>query len=117
MATFAKQLLSGSTQGKQIKIAATATPGTLIHTSVSGTTNLDEIWLFAINTDTVDHLLTIEWGEVTSPDGHIVLTIPSQQGLWKVIPGLLLQNSLIVRAYAAVANTINISGFVNNITP
>jgi hypothetical protein len=31
MATFTKQILSGSTDGKAIKVAATATAGTLLH--------------------------------------------------------------------------------------
>ena len=37
MATFTKKKLSGSTDGKPIAVAATATPGTLIHTAVTGT--------------------------------------------------------------------------------
>ena len=32
MATFSKTILSGSTDGRGIKVAATATAGTLIHT-------------------------------------------------------------------------------------
>ncbi len=40
MATYSKVLLSGSTNGKQIKVAATATPGTTIHTAVTGTTSI-----------------------------------------------------------------------------
>jgi hypothetical protein len=32
MATFTKQVLSGSTDGKAVKVAATATAGTLLHT-------------------------------------------------------------------------------------
>ncbi len=39
MATFSKTKLSGSTDGKQIKVVATSTPGTTIHTGVSGTTD------------------------------------------------------------------------------
>ena len=43
MATYSKQLLSGGTNGKNIKVAATATAGTTIHTAVAGTTDIDEI--------------------------------------------------------------------------
>ena len=43
MATFTKTLLSGSTNGKAILVAATATPGTTIHTAVAGTSSLDEM--------------------------------------------------------------------------
>jgi len=78
MATYSKELLSGSTQGKQIKVVQTATAGTLIHTAVSGTTDLDEIWLYAVNSSASAVKLTIEWGEATAPDGNIEVTVPAE---------------------------------------
>jgi hypothetical protein len=116
MATFSKVLLSGSTDGKAIKVAATATAGTTIHTAGSGTSNRDEIWLYAVNSSTSSVKLTIEWGEATAPDGNIEQTIAAESGLYLVVPGLLLQNSLVVKAFAATANVICIHGFVNRIT-
>ena len=73
---FTKALLSGSTNGKGIKVVQTATAGTLLHTAVAGTSSLDEIWLYAYNGHTADVVLTIEWGEATVPDGNIIITIP-----------------------------------------
>lgn len=108
-----KKLLSGSTNGKAIKVAATATLGTTIHTAVSGTSPMDEIWLWAFNSDTADRTLTIEFGGATAPDQNIVLPIPSKIGLVLVVPGLLLQNSLVVTAFASAANVITINGFVS----
>jgi len=116
MATYSKVKLSGSTNGKQIKVAATATPGTLIHTAVSGTTDLDEIWLYLTNNHTASVLVTIEFGGVASPDDLIQITIPAKQGLYLVVPGLLLQNSLVVRMFAATTNVISVSGWANRIT-
>jgi hypothetical protein len=116
MATYSKEFLSGSTNGKQIKVAATATAGTLIHTAVSGTTNQDEIWIYAVNSSTGNLKLTIEWGEATAPDGNIEVTIPAEDGYTLVVPGLLLNNGLTVRAFAASANQILINGYVNRIT-
>lgn len=116
MATFSKRLLSGSTDGKAIKVAATATAGTLLHTAVTGTTNLDEIWLYAMNTSTNNVKVTLEWGEATAPDGNIEVTVQAEAGLVCLTPGLLLQNSLVVRAFAATANVITVHGFVNRIT-
>ena len=43
MATMSYVLLSGSTQGKGIKVVQTATAGTTIHTAVSGTSAIDQI--------------------------------------------------------------------------
>lgn len=116
MATFSKQLLSGSTNGKAIKVAATATAGTLIHTAASGTSTIDEIWLYAHNTSASAVKLTIEWGEATAPDGHIEINIGAEgTGMVLVAPGIPLQNSLVVRAFAGTANVINIFGYVNRI--
>jgi hypothetical protein len=71
--------------------------------------------LYAINTHTADVLLTIEWGEATAPDGNILVTIPFKGGYKQVIPGLLLQNNLVVKAFAGTANVILINGHVNRI--
>lgn len=110
--------LSGSTDGRGIKIAATATAGTLIHTSnaVTGTNNYDEIWLYAVNMHTGDLTLTIEWGGVTSPDDLIQQTVPWKQGLTLIVPGLRLQNGLVVRGFAGSANLVIVHGYVNRIT-
>jgi len=114
-ATYSKLKLSGSTNGKAIKLAATATPGTLVHTSVSGLVDYDEAWLYATNNHTGDVDLTIEWGGVASPDDIVEITIPAKTGLYLVIPGLVLQNGLIVRAFASVTNVISVFGWVNRI--
>jgi len=114
MATYTKVKLSGSTDGKSIKVAATATLGTTIHTAHA--TALDEIWLWCANTDTSDRKLTIEYGGATSPDCLVEITIPAEDGAYLVIPGWLLTNSLVVTAFAASANVLVINGYVNRIT-
>lgn len=119
MATFSKQILSGSTDGKAIKVAATATAGTTIHTGSSTATTLDEVWIYAVNTSASNVKLTVEWGGVASPDDHIEYTVPAENGLYLVIPGLILKGNatpLVVRAFAATANVITLTGYVNRIT-
>lgn len=117
MATFTKTLLSGGTNGKAIKVAATSTPGTTIHTAVSGTSSIDEIWLYAHNSSAGEVKLTLEWGEATAPDGHIEIAVPAEgTGLVLLTPGILLQNSLVIKAFAASANVITINGYVNRIS-
>ena len=118
MATAVKRKLSGSTDGKAIKIAATSTPGTAIHTAVAGTTagTYDEIWLWAFNSHTGNIKLTIEFGGASAPDDNIVVTVPALAGLVPVVPGLILQNQATVKAFASSANVITIIGFVNSIT-
>ena len=118
MATALKRKLSGSTDGKAILVVATATAGTTIHTAVAGTTagTFDEIWLYAVNAHSAAIKLTLEWGEATEPTGNIELTIPSESGLVLVIPGLILQNGMVVKAFAGTANEVMIHGYVNTIT-
>lgn len=113
-----RRLLSGSTNGKAIKVVATASTGTTIHTAITGTTQVDCIELWAVNSDTTDRKLTIEWGETTAPDGNIELTIPAEDGLVQITPdgGLMLQNGLLVTAFAATANVICIHGRVTRRT-
>ena len=115
MATYTKDLLSGSTNGKGILVEESATAGTLIHTAVSGATDVDEVWLYAANSSALDVKLTLEWGGVTSPDDLIEVTIPAEQGLYLIAPGLLLQNALVIRAFALTVDVISIHGFVNRI--
>lgn len=117
MATYTKVKLSGSTNGRGIKVVATATTGTTIHQT--GTANIDEVWLYAYNSDTVARVLTIEWGGTTAPDDNQKITIPSLSGLTLVVPGLTLYPSgsaLTVSAFASVTNVIVITGFVNRIS-
>ena len=114
MATFTKLKLSGSTDGKGIKVVQTATAGDTIHTAHA--TDLDEIWIWVVNSSAANVKLTIEWGQADAPDGNIEVTIPAEGGLILVIPGLLLTNSLVVKAFAATANVLLIHGFVNRIS-
>ncbi len=51
MATYSKVLLSGSTNGKGIKIASSSTT---VHTAIAGTSSIDEIWLYAVNSSAAD---------------------------------------------------------------
>jgi hypothetical protein len=119
MATFTKQKLSGSTDGLGIKVTGTGTGSTVtVHTAVAGTTvgTFDEIWLYANNTSASAVKLTIEWGTATAADGNIELTIAAESGLVLVIAGLILQNAKVVKAFAATADVILLTGYVNAIT-
>lgn len=121
MATFSKEPLSASTNGRMVLVAATATAGTLIHATGTSSTIEDEIWLYAVNSDTTNRKLTIEFGGTTSPNDLIELTVAAESGLVLVVPGLILTGTGSaannVRAFAATANVISIGGYVNRITP
>jgi hypothetical protein len=117
VATYSRVLLSGSTNGKPVKIAATATPGTTVHTAIAGTSAFDEIYLWLTNTDGTARTVVIEFGTTTSPDGHLVDTfnLPANSAPLPIITGQVLQNGLVVSVYASAANVILATGYVNRI--
>ena len=116
MATITKNKLSASTNGRGILVTQTATLGTTIHTAnADDTTNFDEIWLWAHNTSTSAVKLTIEWGGTGTGD-LIEMTIPPESGLIPIVSGLVLQDSLVVTAFAGTGSVINIHGYANIIT-
>lgn len=115
MATYSKQALSGATTGVPIAVAATASTGTTIH--ATGTSAIDEVWLYATNTDSAARTLTIQFGG-TATVNQIQQSIPANSGLTLIIPGLILAPSgsaITVYAYASVASVVNISGYVNRV--
>lgn len=114
-ATFTGLVLSGSTNGKPIPVAATATPGTLLHTVGSGTAGFDVIYLFAANVTGAAATLTVEFGGTTNPGDHLVkaLSIGPNSGPVAIAVGQRLNNGLAVRAFSGTASAINITGWVD----
>lgn len=117
--------LSGSTQGEPIKVVATSTPGTLVHTTGTNATVVDRLYLWANNTQAAATattvLLTLEWGDATAPDHNKIVAIPGQAGDVQLADGLpLLGNgsvALTVKAFAATTAVLNISGYILRVTP
>ena len=122
MATFTKVLLSGSSQGKAIKIAATTSGsnGTTLHATGTSSSIIDELWLYAYNSSSSAVVLTIQWGGITAVDNEYKLSIPPTSGLTLVVPGLILTGdgttATTTRAYAGTTNVITVSGYVNRIS-
>lgn len=118
MPTYARALLSGSTSGRPIPVAATATPGTAIHTAVAGASAWDEVYLWASNVTAATATLTIEWGGVTDPGDHACksLSIPAYSPPVPILTGQVLNGGLAIKAFSGTASAINITGFVNRIS-
>ena len=83
MATKTQIKLSGSgTGGRLIAVTGTDTSGAVaVHTAVAGTTNYENVWIYANNTDTSEIVLTIEWGGTGTGD-VIVVKIPAQPSVF-----------------------------------
>ncbi len=118
------ELLSGSTQGRPIKITQTSTAGTSVHATGISSTTVDRLYLWANNTQAATAstvLLTLEWGNATAPDSNIIVPIPGQAGLVQIADGLPLTGtgaaSSTVKAFAATTAVINITGYVLRVVP
>ena len=94
--------LSGiNSGGGLINIAATSTVGTLIHTGVdfTGSSRWDEVWLFASN-------------KHSGSTSYFKVSVPADDGLYVVLPGISVNSSKIITAFAATGDVINIGGYV-----
>jgi hypothetical protein len=105
------KILTGSTNGLPIKVHATATVGTTIHTAVAGTNDFDFVTLWAHNNNTsgTTRTLTLEFGGV-STDDNIFIPIPAKVGPILVLDRFPLRNSLVIGAFADVADEVFITG-------
>lgn len=117
MPTFSRILLSGSTSGLPIPVAATATPGTVVHTAVAGSAAFDEVYIWASNVTAAAATLTLEWGGVTDPANHLVksVSIPANSQPIAIAVGQTVNNGVLVRAFSATASAINLTGYINRI--
>ena len=120
MATFTKEVLSGSVQGRPVDVTDAVSPGTVIHTTGVAADETDEVWLYAANNDPYgdDLLLTIEFGGTTTAD-TIAVEVPFEDGLTLLVPGLPLtgdgSSGAEVRAFGPAG--LSVSGYVNRIAP
>ncbi len=116
--------LSGSTQGKGIKVVQTGTLGNTIHATGISATTFDRLYLWAVNSQAAATastvLLTLEFGGVATPDNLIQTPIPGQAGVVQLCDGMPLSGSgaaaLTVTAFAATTNVIMVYGYVLRVT-
>lgn len=115
MAVYTGAVLSGSTNGRPIPVAAVATPGTSLH--VAGASGFDEIYLWASNVTTAAATLTIEWGGTSNPADHLVkaYSVPPNSIPIPIALGQRVTGSVTIRAFSNTASAINITGYVNQV--
>jgi len=110
-ATFTPIVLSGSTQGRAIKLTATSigTAQTL-HTGPSVAGQFDDLELWAANTGSGLETATICNGGTTDPDDRVPVPIPPIVGpicLGRYrVPGNGTPN--VLKAFVTTANVINV---------
>lgn len=106
--------LSASSDGEMVVVGATATVGTTIHTATtqSSSSRYDEVWLFASNSHSSAVDLTIEIDVANSANSFFKVSIPADDGLYVVLPGVSVHNGKKITAFASVADVVKIVGYV-----
>ena len=119
MATFSKQLLSGSVTGTPISIGTGVTP-TFIH-QTSG--SIDEVWLWGVNIHptSASSMITVVMGPSGStPTTASVMPLYGANGLTPILPGIPITTTgsipTRISATGQAGSSLNVVGFVNRIT-
>jgi hypothetical protein len=110
MLSVNKAKLSGIADGNPgLLITATDSAGAqTVHVAVSGTSDWDEVYLFAANNSADDIDLSLRLGGNT-----ITTTLPGKGGPVCLLPGQALNNGAAIKAFAASASKVVVFGYVN----
>lgn len=121
MATYSKEILSQSVNGKAINITATGTSTTLIHTTPSSSSSMDEVWLYATNSSAADITFNLLYGGTNfTTDILFEGVIEAHAGSVLVCQGLIAKGDgttgFSIYGNSTSASGINIFGYVNRIS-
>lgn len=111
--------LNASTEGLPIEVSATAGGATTIHTMVTGTANVDRLFVWAGNTSTADITLIFEWG--ASAD-RLKEVVPAKVASFPVLTGQPVWgrsgsvSATVIKAHASTSAVIKLLGYVNRVT-
>lgn len=111
--------LSGQTNGKNILITATTSGGAqTIHTVATGTSTLEFLTIEACNVN-ASHASSGLWllmGGTTVPDDIIHIDLAHGDGAFVIQDKRLMQNGMIIKAYADNASAIAVYGYYQRYT-
>lgn len=115
---YSIEKLSGSTDGKGIKVTGTGTGSTVtVHTATAGSGDIDLVTLWAVNNDAdgETRTLTLEWGAATDPDNLIITSVACKAGMVLITDRMPIMNSLVIKAFADEANDVQLYGQVHRV--
>ena len=121
MATYSKQLLSQSIDGKAVNITATLSSTTLIHTTLSSSSVLDEVWLYATNSTSSDITFNLLYGGINFINDILFEgVIEAYAGSVLICPGLIARGNdttgFSIYGSSTSISGINVFGYVNRIS-
>lgn len=109
--------LSGSTRGRPIQITGTTSGAAVtLHTATTTAGQIDKLYVDLTNTGTAAVVVTIEFG-TTGAGNEIDVTVPANATV-RAVDGSVIGGAATdtVRAYASVANVINVTGRVERLS-
>jgi hypothetical protein len=125
MATLTKHLLSEieAISGRRFTVTSTLASAANVFHVTPAATSTDEMWVYAHNFGASDVQVSFMWGltgatslSAVGINEGVDITIPFKSGRALVFDGVLMPHSLSAAAYANIADSISIDGFVNRIT-
>ena len=125
MPTLTKHLLSEieAISGRRFVISSTEASAANVFHVTPNVTSIDEMWVYAHNYGSSDVQVSFMWALTGMPSTSatditeaVDITVPFKSGRALVFDGVLMPHSLSAAAYANVAGSISIDGFVNRIT-
>jgi len=85
--------------------------GQAIHSGIAGTTQFDELYLYATNRNNSGVYLVLQWGTPGNSGATIQTTIAPNDGVALISPGLILNSGSQVYAYSNVSGAVSIMGY------
>ena len=110
------KLLSGSTSGQPIPVTVTdVSSAVTVHTAVSGTTDIDEVLLWASNITAAAATISLIVGG-TGDAYHLLksISVPPRSQI-PILCRARFNGAAVLKAYASVASAINLHGGVDRI--
>lgn len=120
MATYTKVKLSGTNAANRPKSVVSDT-WTTVHTTGSGSTTFDEIWLWVGNPNNSEDIrITIRTSDGSTSDNFTSLIIPANSN-YLVLSGIPMSgdgtNTTLIQVYHLGTGNLFAYGYVNRITP
>lgn len=120
MATYTKQFLSESINGKAVNITATGASTTLIHTTPISSSSMDEVWLYATNSSAADITFNLLYGGTNFTNDILFEgVVEAYAGNVLICPGLIAKGDgatgFSIYGNSTSVSGINIFGYVNRI--
>ena len=115
MATISRNILSGSTNGRPLALAADSGTFTTVHTGPTTAADMIEAWVWISNISTSQEIVTIAIGGTADGD-KIKIKVPAESTVL-ALPGITIKgdggSGIAITAASTNASKCNATGYIN----